>query len=363
MDGMPPVTAGETGLRKNRQFLTLWAAQFSAVAVVYSLSLAGAVLVEEQTQSSAGTGLVILSSILPAFVGSIFAGALVDRWGRVPSLMISHLGRALVALAFWLGTQWLPIGPALATIYLVNTSAALLSQLAMTGELSSLPELVQPSQLTRANALFQLSMLAAEGLGIVVLSPFLIKVAGVPAIGLVGVVLYLISLVLVSTLPRDRGRRAPTGDRISLWQDLRAGWQIIVRDRLLSLVAIQATVAATLLLVMLSLVPGLVSRHLGMSVENAPFLVLPGGLGFVLGSALVGRVEKHLSRPLLISLGLTALGIAIGLVSLLSAVGDLLWGVGAAIFSVGLALAFVIIPARTVLQERPPAELRGRVIS
>jgi MFS family permease len=132
---------------------------------------------------------------------------------------------------------------------------------------------------------------------------------------------------------------------------------------LLSLVAIQATVAATLLLVMLSLVPGLVSRHLGVSVENAPFLVLPGGLGFVLGSALVGRVEKRLSRPLLISLGLTALGIAIGLVSLLSAVGDLLWGVGAAIFSVGLALAFVIIPARTVLQERPPAELRGRVIS
>ena len=29
----------------------------------------------------------------------------------------------------------------------------------------------------------------------------------------------------------------------------------------------------------------------------------------------------------------------------------------------GLALALVIIPARTVLQERPPAAMRGRVIA
>jgi predicted MFS family arabinose efflux permease len=363
MDGMPSPTATETRLSRNRQFLALWAAQFSATAVVYSLSLAGAVLVEEQTQSSAQTGLVILSSILPAFVGSLFAGAVVDRWGRIPSLRISHLGRALVALAFWIGTQWLPIGPALMTIYLVNASGALLSQLAMTGELSSLPELVHSSQLTRANALFQLSMLAAEGLGIVALSPLLIKVAGVPAIGLAGVALYAVALALVSTLPRDRGRSGRKKGGASIRQELQGGWQAIARDRLLSLVAVQATVAATLLLVMLSLVPGLVSRHLGLAVEDAPFLVLPGGLGFVLGSALVGRAERYLSRPVWISLGLIALGVAISLISLLSVAGAPLWSVGVAIFGVGLALAFVIIPARTLLQERPPAELRGRVIS
>jgi MFS family permease len=350
-------------LRKNRRFLTLWAAQFSAIAVVYSLSLAGAVLVEEQTQSSAQTGLVILSSILPAFVGSLFAGTVVDRWGRVPSLIVAHLGRALVALAFWVGTRWLPTGPALATIYLVNASGALLAQLAMTGELSSLPEWVPPTQLTRANALFQLSMLAAEGLGIVALTPFLIKVAGIPAVGLAGVALSTLALALVLTLPRDRGRSDPEQGRPPMWRDLQGGWRAIARDRLLSLVAIQATVAATLLLVLLSLVPGLVSRHLGLGVEDAPFLILPGGLGFVLGAALVGRVEVRLSRPIWISLGLTGLGLAIVLLSLLSAAGGLLWAIIAAIFGAGLALAFVIIPARTILQERPPAELRGRVIS
>ena len=148
-----------------------------------------------------------------------------------------------------------------------------------------------------------------------------------------------------------------------MWRDLQGGWRAIARDRLLSLVAIQATVAAPLLLVLLSLVPGLVWRHLGLGVEDAPFLILPGGLGFVLGAALVGRVEVRLSRPIWISLGLTGLGLAIVLLSLLSAAGGLLWAIIAAIFGAGLALAFVIIPARTILQERPPAELRGRVIS
>jgi MFS family permease len=33
------------------------------------------------------------------------------------------------------------------------------------------------------------------------------------------------------------------------------------------------------------------------------------------------------------------------------------------VLGVGLALGLVIIPARTVLQERPPAAMRGRVIA
>ena len=53
-----------TSLLRNRSFFRLWAAQFSTITVVYGLGLAGAVLVEEETHSSAQTGLVILSSIL-----------------------------------------------------------------------------------------------------------------------------------------------------------------------------------------------------------------------------------------------------------------------------------------------------------
>jgi MFS family permease len=354
-------------LLKNRPFCRLWAAQFSTVTVTYGLSLAGAVLVEGQTQSSAQTGLVILSAILPAFLASLVSGAVVDRWGRVRVLIVSHLSRVLAGLVFWGGTQLLPPGPARTTIYAINVTGAVFGQFAMPAELALLPDLVGQARLVSANALLGLGMLVGEGLGIVVLSPLVIKAAGAPVMGLVGAGLCLLALVLVLSLPRDPG---PLGrvakDRsvlAGLGEDLQAGWRVIAKDRLLRLVAIQATLAATLLLVLLSLVPGLASRHLGVGVEDAPLLILPGGIGFAFGALLVGRWEGRLSRLAWIAFGLTGLGASVVLLALFSAPHAALWLVVGLIFVLGVTLALVIVPSRTVLQERPPAEMRGRVIA
>jgi len=367
MDRRSLQTRPDRSLLRNGPFVRLWTAQFASVTVVYSLSLAGTVLVEQQTHSSTRTGLVILSAILPAFLASLVAGAVVDRWGQVPVLVASHAARALLALTFWLGIGLLPTGPALGIVYAVNAAGAAFSQFALPAELAFLPELAGKAHLVSANALLQLSTLAAEGLGIVLLGPLVIKLAGVPAVGLVGALLCLVALLLVTRLPRTQPARGepPPGQATltRLADDLRAGWQAIARDRLLSLMVVQVTLAATLLLVLLSLVPGLVSRHLGLSVEDAPFLMLPGGLGFVLGSFLVSRRPGRLSWPLWTAVGLTALGGSLGLLSLLSSGAGHLGLVLPLILGIGVALALVIIPARTLLQQRPPAWLRGRVIA
>jgi hypothetical protein len=47
-------------LLRNSSFCRLWAAQTSAMTVVYGLSMAGVVVIEEQTHSSTQTGLVII---------------------------------------------------------------------------------------------------------------------------------------------------------------------------------------------------------------------------------------------------------------------------------------------------------------
>jgi MFS family permease len=132
-------------------------------------------------------------------------------------------------------------------------------------------------------------------------------------------------------------------------------------------VTIQATLAASLLLVLLSLVPGMAARHLGLSAEDTPFLMLPGGLGFVLGAALMSRWQRRLSRPGWIALGLIILGLSVSMLAVLLGAdsgGTAELGlVLVAILAVGLSLAMAIIPARAVLQERPPAAVRGRVIA
>ena len=359
-------TAGSTALLRNRSFLTLWVANFAALAATYGLGLAGAVFVEEQTQSAAQTSLVIISAICPAFVGSLVAGPIVDRWGRKRVLVASIAARALAALAFWAGTLLLPPGSAIIIVYAATVAGTAFTQFATPAELAMLPDLVEHENLVPANALLQLSGLAAEGLGIVILSPLLIKLSGPPAVGLMSTIFCVSAVFLVTGLPRDPASSAQPSGTGSLWRDLKkdfqTGLRTITQDRLLRLVAIQATVAATLLLVLLSLVPGLVSRHLGIASENMPFVLLPGGLGFVLGAVILSRSEGALSKPAWIATGLTGFGVSVGLLALLSEPGRL-WLILPVILGMGVALALVIISARVVLQERPPAAVRGRVIA
>jgi DHA3 family macrolide efflux protein-like MFS transporter len=360
-------TARNSALLRNRSFLTLWVAQFLALSATYGLGLAGAVFVEEQTHSTAQTSLVIISAILPAFLGSLVAGPVVDRWGRKRVLMASLLARALAALAFWAGTLLLPPGPAIIMVYAATVAGTAFTQFATPAELAMLPDLVKHENLVPANALLQLSGLAAEGLGIIILSPLLIKLSGPPAVGLMSTLFCVSALFLVTGLPRDPASSYQPSSTGSLWRDLRkdfqAGLRTITQDRLLRLVAIQATVAATLLLVLLSLVPGLVSRHLGLASENMPLVLLPGGLGFVLGAVILSRSEATLSKPAWIATGLTGFGVSVGLLALLSGQEGRLWLILPLILGMGVALALVIISARVVLQERPPAEVRGRVIA
>jgi len=369
MEGLTLGIGEARSLLKNRPFRRLWAAQFCTVAAVYGLNLAGVVLAEERTQSSVQTGLVIISSILPAFLGSLVAGAVVDRWGRVRTLMASHLIRALVALAFSVSARFLPPGLALTAVYSVNVAAALFTQFAIPAEMALLPDLVGQERLISANTLFQLGMLVAEGLGVVFLGPLVVKLFGVSAVGSVAMSLCLLALALVANLPRGRMLAAPAREGWAGWmalgRDLRVGWRTIARDRTLGLVVLQATLAASLLLVLLSLGPGLVSRHLEMAVEDTSILLLPGGIGFLLGSFLINRWEARLSRQGWIALGLLGVGLSTGLLAVLA--GRAGWGrlLLALVpgLGVGVALACVIIPARTVLQERPPVEVRGRVIA
>jgi MFS family permease len=146
---------------------------------------------------------------------------------------------------------------------------------------------------------------------------------------------------------------------------LQGGWRVIARDRLLRLVVLQSTLAAVLLLVLLSLVPGMAGRYLALNVEDAPLLILPGGIGFGLGAYLVNRWERRLARQAWIASGLLAVGLNVGLLAATIGGGESgrLLLAQVLILGVGLALAPIIITARTVLEERPPAEMRGRVIA
>ncbi|MFL7808916.1 MAG: MFS transporter, partial [Anaerolineae bacterium] len=213
------------GILRSGALRRLLGGQIATVTAVYGLSLAGTVLVEEATHSSAGIGLVFASSILPAFLFSLVAGAAVDRWGRKRLLLVAHAARALIGLAFWAATGLLAGGAALGVVYLANATTAMCSQFAAPAEQSLLPDVVARPRLAAANALYQVGMIAGEGLGILLVAPIIVKAVGAPAMGLAIAILCAAAVALVAGLPDANpaaGRATPVVGSVSLSQQLRA---------------------------------------------------------------------------------------------------------------------------------------------
>jgi len=254
----------------------------------------------------------------------------------------------------------------LLTIYLTNFCISALAQFVISAEGATVPRLVGEKKLMAANSLFNISSLVSQGAGVVVLAPLLLKISGAEAVGLVGAILYLAALVIIAPLPRENMTRKPRqGRRLAeIWTELKEGWRFIFSDRLVAWATFQLTLTSMLTLMLTTLAPGFVARVLGLEVADAVYMAVPVGMGFGLGIALMGRRGKLLSKERWSSLGFIALGLGLAVLPLpRGAGGPSFLLLAMVIFTIGLGLALVTIPAKTILQERPPVGMRGRVIS
>lgn len=361
-----PLKAVTPSVLKNRNFRRLYLAQFASLTATYAIYFASMALVEEITRSSAQMGLMIFSSTLPGLLFGLLAGVVVDRQERVKIMMAANLLRVLVALAFSAAIHFFPRIYLLLTIYLTNFCISALAQFLISAEGATVPRLVGEEKLMAANSLFNISSLVSQGAGLVVLAPLLLKISGAEAVGLVGAILYLAALVIIAPLPRENMTRKPRqGRRLAeIWTELKEGWRFIFSDRLVAWATFQLTLASMLTLMLTTLAPGFVARVLGLEVADAVYMAVPVGMGFGLGIALMGRRGKLLSKERWISLGFIALGLGLAVLPLpRGAGGPSFLLLAMAIFTIGLGLALVTIPAKTILQERPPVGMRGRVIS
>jgi len=357
-------------LLRNRHFRRLCAAQFVSLVATYAIYFASMALVEEVTHSSALMGLMIFSSTLPGLLFGLLAGVVVDRYERVEVMMGANILRALVALAFTAAIHFFPRIYLLLTIYLTNFCLSALAQFVISAEGATIPYLVGEKRLMAANSLFNVSSLASQGAGLIVLAPLLLKLSGAEAVGLVGVILYLMAFVAAIRLPREnalrkpRRRRRPAEVWAEFWAEFKEGWRFISNDRPIAWATFQLTLTSMLTLMLSTLAPGFVVRVLGMEVADAVYMAVPVGVGFGLGIVLVGKRGELLSKEKWISFGFVALGLGLAVLPFLRGVsGSSFLLLAMVVFAIGLGLALITIPAKTVIQERPPAGIRGRVIS
>ncbi|MGE0544491.1 MAG: MFS transporter [Dehalococcoidia bacterium] len=371
---------------RNAGFLKLWMAQLVSQTAQNGLMYTLLVLITARTESGVIGSVLVLSFMLPAVLFSLFAGVLVDRWPKRIVLISTNLIRVGICVAYLFFDQHV------ATLILLTLLFSSVSQFFGPAESSTIPMLVSRHQLISANGLFQLTLTGSQFMGMVILSPLLLKIGGPELFFIGAAVLYVGAAALVSTLPRNIEPPLVTeklnsmGMVRAIARDVSMVLGVIRRDPLSLLALVQLTMSSSLSMLFGLLVPRFVLDVLDVSPDNAVFVFAPVGVGAVLGLRSLPWLTRHLRKPQIVTIGL--FGIAAALVALgsvefvaraleESGAGELIDEFDEPRFGtltlsvlvlltmvtavpVGFTYALVNAPAQTVIHERAPADMRGR---
>jgi MFS family permease len=388
--GGAPALADDTGalaVFRNRPFLLLWlaqaATQIGGNMVIFGLT----VIISKSTGSTTAVSALILTFLVPAVLFSAVAGVYVDRIDRRVVLIVTNLLRGAAFVAIFL------VGNNLIGIYLLNVFISTVTVFFAPAEAAMIPKLLPRRQLLSANGIFTITLNAAFALGFALIGPLVVKIAGPEALIVLVAVLYFIAAAFCFTLPAappvSEGPRGRVVTRQSMseaeqavesvFRQLREGLAYIRDHRGIRWSLIYLGIAASLVGVLGVLGPQFAQRTLGLKPEDFVVVVLPLGVGIVMGILLLNSYGRLIPRRRVIEFGLVGLGLMIaamassggisrflgeaggpGLLDLSLLTSLLSIVVGVAFFA-GICYAFVAIPSQTQLQEDLPEDVRGRV--
>jgi len=308
------------------------------------------------TRSPTALSAVLVAQTVPYLLG-IFAGALVDRWPRLATMIISDVLRGLIVLA-------VPIIDAVSGLHVwelvvMSFALAVVQQFFDPAKAALTPSLVPRDDLVEANALLQstrqILFIAGPAIGGAVIAAVgSLGVFYVDAISFFGSAAVLLLLYRRERLPGGTVVRA---SGTAIMRDIREGFRYIGQKRVL-----MVTIAVGAVLnFLLSPLPLLIPLYIKQVVKDGALqfgsLTSIVFVGFLVGALAVGRLARWLGKGLLAGLAIVGAGIA----SMAFALGLPIWptmGIGAL---GGACIACASITAQTIVQEQSADEFRGRV--
>lgn len=368
-----------------RQFRLLWLAQVFAHTAQNATLFTLLVVVVAETGSSTHGSFLVLSYVLPSVVFGLVAGVLVDRWRKRTVLLSTSLLRMGACVAFVL------VSPNVWLIYAINLGFSTAGQFFTTADAASIPALVPRDRLMAANSLFNLALTASQFGGMVFLAPVFIKSFGSDALFITAALFFLVATALAHRLPEIEGEgelEARNGERpllrgaaTEMWGTLR----LLRRDLASNIALLQMTTGSSLVLLFAVLVPRYMQSVLQVAPDDAVFVFAPTGVGALLGLRAVPWLAQRIGKGRIAVVGLVGLAACLVALGFVERIADFMEGTeslnpfasggrvaGLSILvaltmaltgPLGFAYALVNAPAQTILHERAPAEMRGRVFA
>lgn len=387
---------------KNRNFLLLWLAQVISQIVFNGANFGLIVIVNDVTHSVLMAGFAILIFTVPAVPFSIIAGAIVDHVPKRTVLWVSNILRAVamllivISLLFSYSNLW--------PIYTLMFIAVIIGQFFTPAESACIPLLVGEHELVPALSLFNVTITLAQAIGYLVLGtavPLLFPsfvfhlgsmafdVHPTDALFAIAAVFYVVCAALIFLIPTRavveehlKQQKVVDQARMKLreaWRTLRVdvadGWHFVSRDHILYFSVIQLSVAGNIMILIAELAGPFVQQVLHLPAAAMALVMAPAAIGLVGASLLMPRAATRLDK---VRLSLVALVVMAGGFAVLPLAQGLAWLLYhqqgatspfllvvtiALVFVLGIAMACVNIPAQTLMQERSPEEVRGRVFS
>lgn len=373
----------------NPGFLNLWVNQILVQLSFNSLNFALIIWVFRLTDSNTAVSALLFAVFLPALILGLFAGVLVDITDRKKIIMVIDF--FLSVLFFSLIFFKISLPAILLITFLINA----LAQFYAPAEASAIPIVVKKNQLLTANSIFSATLYSAFLIGFGLAGP-LINHLGIDFVfGLGGMVLavaFLLSLSFpsINTVPDAQSKRLISALHSKRYSEI---WKIgrseiletirLIRGKLSVLVSIVILAGVQMGTGILAvLVPGFLEKTLQIKATDATYvLVIPLGLGIIIGGIILGRFGHKFVRRKLVARGILfsgVLALLVGTAPFISPainyfrhprpvpffyqlpLAKILVVIS---FLLGIAVVSVLVPSQTVLQENTPEKDRGKVFA
>jgi MFS family permease len=365
--GTPSRAEARTILR-DPVFARLWfiqaANQIGGNMALYALT----VLVYSSTRSNSMVSALLVSFVLPQIALSPFAGVIVDRLDLRWALVGPNLVRTALTAGLAMAGTHIPI------ILALNLGVSLMSVALTPAEGSMIPRVVPKAQIETAMSVFNLTLQASFAIGFAFLGPLLVTVANPSFVLGVVTAFYVAASIACIGLPSAPPIAPKTGERRKSLREpleqLRDGFRVVRHDPAISQPIILLATATSVAGVLGVLGPALATT-VGLEPEQLAVVVIPLGIGVVLGVLGLRRFGGELPRRRIAEGGVVILGLVTTALAAAGFIDGWMREVGVAIgalpvvvamaIAAGAAYAVTSVSAQTTLVESMPADVRGRV--
>ncbi|MCB2054762.1 MAG: MFS transporter [Geminicoccaceae bacterium] len=305
------------------------------------------------TGSVAWLGIVAFSDLFPTLIMGPIGGVLADRHDRVRQIFACQTALLLVAVALWLLTAADMVG--IAGLLAITTLHGLIVGLNQPARLALVPSLVAPDRLRTAIAINSIVFNTARFIGPAV-AGLLIATAGLDWTFFANALSYLPFLVALTTLRPIGEQRSKS--RASFIGQLAEGLRFVAAEPSMRLLFALVIAAALLLRPLGELLPALADGVFARGATGLATLSAALGAGAVAGGIVMAMRREALGVD-----GMTAWFGALAVLLLLLSAAPAFWTALPLVGACGFCLIASGVAAQTLMQERSPPDLRGRVMS